>query len=189
MVVFEIYFNDNFYNQKYLKKMKRSNKRFNRIGFLIVLSAIYIFTGCNPRDIIFGREEIERKEKIATERTEREIKESSELKDLNELCQSIPRQDGFELLYKDTWINDNFPDNSKRDIFLTHKLSSKVEFKELKKVILDYFLTRGWTRLEQKELGRELRFRKDNYAISISYQGQEEQINYFFTCVKTIPKN
>lgn len=154
--------------------------RMPRFTCIILIMAVLCITGCNPRELPGLKQGAKRQEERITRETERAIKESPALQELNRLCvEEVPRPNGFVLV------------NKYRDLhgekFLGYGYHSDADYQFVKSFYLEYFSRHGWQLTNVKDSGwgqPQIEFRKDNHLVRIYDLGQGEGINYSLHCEK-----
>jgi hypothetical protein len=160
-----------------------SRKKLSASLILISLAYLSCLSACNPRDTpIFRKLAKESDERIAKQ-TERDLKESPVLQEIDRLCtQQIPLFDGFKLTRRMSWQS--------RNPFLSYSYSSAADYRSVRSFYKDYFNRNAWQMTKDQDGGWgppwEARFKNNDYSISITYFGSGEESNYSVFCQKLL---
>lgn len=161
-------------------KLSSLNKPSHLKLGLLLLGAIWS-CACDPRTLPGFKEESERQEERITRETEAAIRESPQLRELNQLCiETIPRPSDFVLVNKFRTLNSG--------PLLGYGYHSAWDYDSVKSFYLTSLPPNRWHVITDRTGGwrpSKIEFRKDSYTVRISESGlSDEHITYFLECSK-----
>lgn len=145
--------------------------------WILILLLLWI-TGCNPKELPIFKEAREQNEKLITEQTEKAIKNSPELQELDNVCKQIPLPSDFKFVWKGG-LDD-------QKLSLSTHYYSETSYEEAKNIFNDYFSKNNGKLVKVKEgnISKILEYQKENYRVVIQYGGMGKGVNYFIYCEK-----
>ncbi|MCU0238818.1 MAG: hypothetical protein MUC29_05195 [Pyrinomonadaceae bacterium] len=137
-----------------------------------------MISGCNPKGLPFIKEYLRKNDELNTKQTNEDIKTNAKLKELDDLCKSIPLPDSFKFYGKQR--------SYKHSNLLSFYYYSEDSFDKSDKHFREYFLSNGWKLFEENYVNRITELRKDDKAITIQYGGIGIDANYSFACKRIV---
>ena len=141
----------------------------------VVLIALIAFPACNPRELPVIRDGVRKLDEQTARNTETAIANNPELKDLDEVCNAIPKNESFVLYSKS--IGRNKP------LKLFANFQSAEDFEIADKRFSFYFARLGWSSADDIGTWHTVReFTNEKYRVTIQCGGMGSNANYGFSC-------
>lgn len=147
------------------------------ILFIGVILATICLAGCNPREVPGIKQTLDKLSEVRTKETDKTIKESSELQELDNVCSQIPLLTEFKFIRK-SMSSHNPP-------ALYYYYYSDMNFDKSDQAFTQYFTNNGWEISEVSSLNRTSSFKKDDIRVTIQFGGMGGDANYGITCKKS----
>jgi hypothetical protein len=151
-----------------------------RSYFFFIFVILHLMIACNPRALPFIKDRLKANDEINTKNTEEAVKTDEKLKELDDLCKTIPIPDSFKFYSKDRSVRGS-------DLIFVHYYSDD-NFNDSDKYFREYFLSNQWSLTEDNGVNRITEFRKNGKRIVVQYGGIGVDANYGFTCARIIDK-
>ena len=146
-----------------------------RYKLAVCLIFLIAFSACNPRELPVIRDGVRKLDEQTTLNTDAAIAKNPELKDLDELCNAIPKHESFQLYGKS--IGRNKP------LKLFHNYKSAEDFRTADSRFSSYFANSGWNSKDDIGTWHTVReFTNEKYRVTIQYGGMSSNANYGFSC-------
>lgn len=143
---------------------------------LITLFSIFL-TGCNFRELPIVRDAIIKEREQITINTEKAIKNSPELQELDKMCSQIPLPKDFKFISKGG-LDD-------QKVTLSTYYYSETDFQEVRQLFKDYFNQKGWDLIkEDSSYPKVIEFASDYFLVSLQNGGMSKDANYSVYCEK-----
>ncbi|MEZ5428393.1 MAG: hypothetical protein R2747_19140 [Pyrinomonadaceae bacterium] len=146
-----------------------------RMRYVLAIGLLcFSLMGCK---ILPGFEELMTQEdKRETRETEKAIKNSPELQELDELCRKLPQVNEFRLIGKAR--------NFRKPTKLTFFYYSEKDPYSLDRVFRNYFREKGWETVEKNTMNQTSDFRNEYFTVNIQYGGISLDSNIGISCGK-----
>jgi hypothetical protein len=144
----------------------------------VAVIILFLTLGCNPRALPFIRDKLKANDEMNTKNTEEAVKTDEKLRELDDLCKSIPLPDSFKFYSKSRSVKGS-------DLIFVYYYSDD-DFNNSDKYFREYFSSNQWSVTEDNSVNKTTEFRKDDKRIVIQYGGIGIDANYAFSCKRII---
>jgi hypothetical protein len=148
------------------------------LALVITSVLLFLMISCNPRGLPYIKDQLKKNDELVTKQVDESLKTDVKLKELDDLCKSIPLNDSFKFYGKQR--------SYKHSNLLSFYYYSEDNFDNSDKYFREYFLSNGWKLVEGNYVNRITEFRKDDKVVAIQYGGIGIDANYAFICKRVV---
>jgi hypothetical protein len=154
---------------------------YNYLTILVFTILIFLMMGCNPKKLPYIRDKMKINDEINTKNANEAVKNDKDLKELDDLCRSIPVPESFEFYSKKQSIRGS---DSMFYFYKTHG-----DYSSYENYVRDYLSKDGWELTKVDSSYRSTEFRKNDKRIAVffgDYLGEFADCS--FTCERITNK-
>jgi hypothetical protein len=156
-------------------KMICKEKIYKYLKISVTVIFLFLIIGCNPRALPFIRDKLKANDEIKTKNADEAVKTDEKLKELDDLCKSIPLPNSFKFYSKNRSVKGS------DSIFFFYQTQG--DYDSYENFFKDYLSKDGWELIKVDSSYRSTEYRKNDKRVAIffgSYLGEFADCS--FTC-------